>query len=185
MAGSNFFLRTQRNQQANAVEKADGKTPIQMAIVYKSNRISIFRNAEPYASYEAKNIDLLSPKDNIAVFGRRHLGSATGQMLRGSIEDARIYDRALSAEDLKPLEPKQESAIKPYAWWTFEKGKETDRMGRFPINNLDGGARIEGGRLVLESEGATLIAAAQKTFTSSARRGPKHRPCRPIRRPTG
>lgn len=44
------------NQQTNAVEKADDKTLVQMAIVYK---------------------------------------------------------------------------IKPYAWWTFEKGKETDLTGRF------------------------------------------------------
>ena len=60
MAGSNFFKRTQGDQQANAVEKADGKTLIQMAIVYKGNQISIYRNGEPYASYEADNIDLLS-----------------------------------------------------------------------------------------------------------------------------
>ena len=149
MAGSNFFTRTQGDQQANAVEKADSKTPIQMAIVYKGNQISIYRNGEPYASYEANNIDLLSAEDNMAVFGLRHVGAATGQTLRGSIEDARIYDRALSAEEIKQLEPKKESAIKPYAWWTFEKGKETDRMGRFPVNNLSGGARIEGGRLLL------------------------------------
>ena len=25
------------------------------------------------------------------------------------------------------------SAIKPYAWWTFEKGMETDRMGQPPF----------------------------------------------------
>ena len=44
---------------------------------------------------------------------------------------------------------------------TFETGKETDRMGRFPCNSLGGGARIEGGRLRLESKGATLLATAQ------------------------
>jgi beta-fructofuranosidase len=146
------------------VEKAGDNTPVQMAIVYRGNRISIYRNGEPYASYTANNIDLLSARDNMAVFGLRHLGAGTGQTLRGSIEDARIYDRALSVEEIKRLEPKKQSAVKPYAWWTFEKGKETDRMGRFPVNDLSGGATIENGRLLLPNEGATLIAAARTTL---------------------
>jgi len=162
MAGSNYYARTQGNQQANAVEKADAKTLIQMAIVYQGNQISIYRNGKPYASYEAGNIDLLSAKDNMAVFGLRHDGAGAGQNLQGSIDDARIYDRALTAEEIRKLKPNKESAIKPYAWWTFEKGQETDRMGRFPFNNLDSGAKIEGGRLVLETGTAALIAATRK-----------------------
>ena len=144
MAGSDFFRRTQADQHASPVEKADDKTQIQMAVVYKGNQISIYRNGEPCASYQANNIDLLSARDNIAVFGLRHVGSASGQVLHGSIADARIYDRALSAEEIKSLEPKTESAIKPYAWWTFEKGRETDRMGRFPVNSLSGEAADRG-----------------------------------------
>jgi hypothetical protein len=161
MAGSNFYARTQGDQQANTVEKADGKTLIQIAVVYKGNQISIYRNGEPYASYEANNIDLLSAKDNMAVFGLRHEGAGTGQTLRGSIEDARIFDRALTTDEIKKLQPNQPSEIKPYAWWTFEKGKETDLTGRFPFNHLAGGAKIEEGRLVLQEDGE-LIAAAQK-----------------------
>jgi len=160
MAGSETFVRTQGDQQNNAVEEADSKTQTQMAIVYAGNRISIYRNGAPYASYEAGNIDLLGANDNMVIFGLRHPEAGDGESLKGSIADARIYDRALSAADLKKLEPKKESAIKPYAWWTFEKGKETDQMGRFPVNNLSGGAKIEGGRLKLEAKNATLIAAA-------------------------
>jgi len=163
MAGSNFFARTQGDQQANAVEKADDKTLVQMAIVYKGNQISLYRNGEPYASYEARNIDLLSFKDNMAVFGLRHVGAGTGHTLRGSIRDARVYDRALTAEEIKALEPRKESAIKPYAWWTFEKGKEADRMGRFPVNILEGGAEIADG-LLLPTDGATLIAGAREAL---------------------
>ena len=162
MAGSEFYSRTQGGQQANAAENADNKTLIQMAIVYQGKRVSIYRNGEAYASYEANNIDLLESRDNMAVFGLRHVGAAFGQTLQGAIEDARIYDRALTLEEIKQLVADKESAIKPYAWWTFENGKESDRMGRFPINDLTGGARIEGGRLVLDTTGATLIATATK-----------------------
>jgi sucrose-6-phosphate hydrolase SacC (GH32 family) len=161
MAGSEVLARTQGDQQANAVEKADDKTLVQMAIVYQGNQISLYRNGEPYVSYEAGNIDLLSAKDNMAVFGQRHVGLNTGQNLLGAIEDARIYDRALAVEEIKKLQPNQPSEIKPYAWWTFEKGKEADLTGRFLFNYLDGGAKIEGGRLILTQNGE-LIAATKK-----------------------
>ena len=156
MAGSDGFTRTQGNQQANAAETADARTLIQMAIVYKGNRISLYRNGEPGATYEASNIDLLGSKRSQAIFGLRHQGAGTGQPLAGAIEDARIYDRALTADEIAKLEPNKESAIKAYAWWTFEKGQETDRMGRFPVNRLAGGARIEAGRLVLRQNGYLL-----------------------------
>jgi len=163
MAGSDFFKRTQADPQANPIEREAGQALIQMAIVYRAHQISIYRNGEPYAAYEADNIDLLSFQDNQAVFGLRHEGAGSGQHLRGWIADARIYDYALSADEVRKLEAKQPSAIKPYAWWTFEKGRETDRMGRFPVNNLEGGARIEAGRLMLETDDAALIAAGHKT----------------------
>ena len=99
----------------------------------------------------------------MAVFGLRHQGAGTGQTLQGSIEDARIYDRALTAEEIRKLEPNKESGIKPFAWWNFEKGKEADLTGRFPFNELSGGVKIEGGRLVLEAGGAALTAAGRKT----------------------
>ena len=167
MAGSEGFSRIQRDQQANAVEKAGSQTLIQMAYVYKGNNISIYRNGELYASYEANNIDLLGTPYNKAVFGLRHVGAATGQGLQGSIEDARIYDRALTVDEIKNLEPNKQGDIKPYSWWSFEKGKETDLMKRFPVNNLSGGAKIEGGKLVLESGGAELVAATGKTAGST------------------
>ena len=66
--------------------------------------------------------------------------------------------------------PTSRLKIKPYAWWTFEKGRETDLTGRFPVNCLTGGARFEDGRLVLESEGATLMAMTAPPAAASAAR---------------
>jgi len=159
MAGSDNLARTQGKQGANPAEPSDAQTPIQMAIVYAGGRISIYRNGTSYASYDAKNINLLTTKDNMAVFGLRHQGANSGQTFQGSIDDARIYDQALTPDEIKELQPNQPSKINPYAWWTFEKGRATDLTGRFPVNCLSGGARIEGGRLVLETNGATLVAA--------------------------
>jgi beta-fructofuranosidase len=158
MAGSHLFARTQPEQDSNAVETSTNGALVQMAIQYQGNRISIFRHGELYASYDARNINLLDASDCVAVFGVRHRGAQSGAALQGSIEDARIYDRALTTAELKSLQPNRESIIKPWAWWTFEKGEETDRMKRFPVNRLSGGARIENGRLQLKGPTAMLTA---------------------------
>jgi len=177
MAGSDVFKRTQKDQQANVVENADNKTLIQMAIVYAGNRITIYRNGTVYASYEAHAIDLLNSKNNLAVFGLRHVGAASGQKLRGSIEDARIYARALSADEIRKLSPDKKSAIQPYAWWNFEKGTESDLTGRFPTNILVGGATIEEGCLMLKTDAAMLIAADKNiTITKKGKAGMNAKP---------
>jgi len=155
MAGSAAFRRTQKVQDKIPAETTDGKALLQMAIVYKGDTISIYRNGKVYASYKARNIDLLSGKNNGVVFGLRHVGG-TGS-IGGSIEDARIYSRALSVDELKALEPNKKSATEPYAWWDFEGNKVRDRMGRFSEVRLQGGAKLANGRLVL-GRGAVLVA---------------------------
>ncbi|MGB2864906.1 MAG: LamG-like jellyroll fold domain-containing protein, partial [Sedimentisphaerales bacterium] len=122
MAGSDYHKRTQKAQDKYIPETADSKTMVQMAIVYKGDEILIYRNGQSYASYQAKNIDLLSPENNIAVFGLRHVGAAGGQ-ISGAIEDARIYSTALTVDEIKSLQPNKDSKIDPYAWWDFEGDK--------------------------------------------------------------
>ena len=108
MAGSNYHRRTERAQDDYAAEKADDKKLVQMAIVYKGSEILIYRNGRSYASYQTENIDLLSPENNIAVFGLRHVGAGGGQF-SGTIEDARIYAKALTADEIESLEPNKKS----------------------------------------------------------------------------
>jgi len=159
MAGSDNFKRTQREQDKNPKESADSRTTLQIAVVYQGSRISIYRNAELYASYEAGNIDLLGRTNNIAVFGLRHVDGDGG--IAGSIEDARIYDRALSVDEIRALKPDIASGTDPYAWWDFEGDKVVDRAGRFKHNVMGGGAKLEDGRLVLVKD-AALVAATRK-----------------------
>lgn len=163
MAGSEFYRRTPAGQAASAVERAGPDTLVQVAIVYQGDRITLIRDGAPYSSHEARNIDLLSGRESLAVFGLRHVGAGAGQHFRGEIEDARIYDRALTVEEIRALRPNEKSGIKPYAWWTFEPGRETDRAGRFPFHGLSGGAKIAGGRLILPTDHAALIAAMRKS----------------------
>ena len=147
MAGSNFFRRSGNNPNAFPAETADSKTLVQMAIVYKGNQISIYRDGKPYASYRAENIDLLSSKSNFAVFGQRHIGGSGG--IGGAIDDARIYGRALTVAEIKSLVPNKASSITPYAWWDFEGKDVVERTGLYTHSKMSGGAKLAGGKLVL------------------------------------
>ncbi|MCP4644016.1 MAG: hypothetical protein GY851_26475 [bacterium] len=158
MAGSNGFTRTEKTQDGSPAETADSNTQVQMAIVYEGKEIRIYRNGDLYASYEAANIDLLTAKDAMAVFGLRHVGAGPGQRISGSIEDARIYARALTPDEINALVPNKESDIPAYAWWDFE-GTAAEKTGRFPHSLLEGGAKVEGGRLVLDND--SVLAATQ------------------------
>jgi sucrose-6-phosphate hydrolase SacC (GH32 family) len=164
MAGSNFFSRTEKDQNANPVESADDKTLVQMAIVYHGSRVSIYRNGELYASYDAQNIDLLSSKSNFSVIGRRHVGAGDNGSVSASIEDARIYDQALSVEQLKALKPNVASDLKPYAWWDFEGESPTERTGRYKFNTLEQGATLSDGKLILAQNGVFLSSRTEMSF---------------------
>jgi len=168
MAGSNNYKRTEKVQNKYAPETADSKTMVQIAIVYKDDRIMIYRNGRSYASYRAKNIDLLSPENNIAVFGLRHVG-AGGGTISGAIEDARIYSRALTVDEIRSLRPNEKSSIKPYAWWDFEGDKIKDRAGRFAHSRMKNGAKIDDGKLVL-GENSVLVAAVAEDDAKMATR---------------
>ena len=158
IAGSDNWNRTMSDFNNVEPETTDnlGKM-IQMAIVYEKNSIRIYRNGILYSNYDTENIDLLDSKNNVVVFGLRHLGGVGS--VSCEIEDARIYRRALSSEDINELEPNVQSDIQPYAWWDFEGNEIKERTGRYKIH-VSGdreNAAQRNGKLVLKRWG-TLIA---------------------------
>ena len=146
MAGSNFFERTQRDQDYSPEPAADGSL-VQMAIVYGDDNITIYRNGKQLTSYPATLIDLLEGDDQLVVFGRRHIGGDGS--IAGSIEDARIYAKALTVDQIRALKPNVASDIEAWAWFDFEGGEVKDRTGRFPLVETNGEVKLEDGRLVL------------------------------------
>ncbi len=162
MAGSNFFARTQDEQKAYPKESATPDMVIQMAVVYKGNTITIYRDGERYASYSADNIDLLSPEKNMAVFGFRHAGATTGERFSGKIEDARIYEYALTQAEIQALTPNTPSEKGLYAWWDFEVDAQ-EKTGRFPFFMLEGGGEVRDGKLVLNNK-SVLVAMRRENM---------------------
>lgn len=167
MAGSNGFARTQRDQAASPVETSAMRSLVQVAIVYRGNRITIYRDGAEYADYEAPGAERFGG-DHLVIMGLRHLGaSPDNRFFAGSIDDARVYDVPLTVDQLAALEPNRVSEPAPLAWWDFEDGKPADRMKVFATSTLYGDARIADGRLHLDGDGDYLVASGTSPFVST------------------
>ena len=76
-----------------------------MALSYRGEQVTLFRNAKAYATYSIGQAQPFGD-DAMVLLGLRYTG-AMGEIgfFTGTIEDARIYDRALNAEQIAALAP--------------------------------------------------------------------------------
>ena len=158
MAGSNGFTRTEKDQAGALAETLGPQTLVQIAIVYRGEQITLYRNGTEYADYAVGNSEAFGG-DSLVLMGLRHINAGPDhRFFTGSVEDARIYGVSLDAKQIAALKPNQPSEPKPLAWWDFEDGRAADRMKLFPTSTLFGDARIADGRLHLDRTGAYLMA---------------------------
>lgn len=159
MAGSDFFRRTQQDQSSYPSETADARTLVQLAIVYRGNEIVVYRNGNEYARHRVDRPQAFGGNNEvIALIGLRYLGG-NGEIgyFAGQIEEARIYDVALTAEQVAALRPNNHADRKPLGCWTFEDGTGKDVMGNFPAGQVQGNTRIADGRLHLDGESGYVV----------------------------
>jgi Protein of unknown function (DUF1553)/Protein of unknown function (DUF1549)/Concanavalin A-like lectin/glucanases superfamily/Planctomycete cytochrome C len=100
LAGSNFFRRTQ-NFEGEMETEAD-QQPVHIAIAYAADgTITAYRNGKMYGkSYSTKEPLRFPTGAAHVLFGLRHSPSTTGRHLQGKIFEARLYDRALSSDEV-------------------------------------------------------------------------------------
>ena len=100
IAGSNFFKRT--HDLEAPLENAKPEAWIHVAAAYEEDgTIAFYRNGRPYgAPYKPEEPRLTYPQgDSHVLIGLRLTGAKNG-FLKAEIDEARIYDRALSAKAL-------------------------------------------------------------------------------------
>ena len=99
IAGSDFFRRTQ--DFGGPVETAKPGELIHLAAVYgNDNSITLYRNGTRYGkSYQHGTLQPFAAGSARVVLGKRHLASGV-TALAGEIEEARLYSRALTAEEV-------------------------------------------------------------------------------------
>jgi beta-fructofuranosidase len=156
MAGSDFYRRTKKEQGDCPAETAGPQTVVQVAIVYQGNHVTVYRDGKVYVRHEISQPQAFR-MGSAVLLGLRHIEAADGACFAGTIEDARLYDIPLTADQIAALRSRKRSEPRPLAWWTFEDGTARDLMGTFPVGRLVGSARITDGKLVLDGKGSYFI----------------------------
>lgn len=152
MPGSNNFRRTPPAQTEWLEEQARPDEVVQMALVFRGRRGTLYRNGVEYTSYDIAE-PVTFPSGSSLIVGKRHTtaGPPERAFFHGRVLDARLYDTALTAEQIDSLQCDAASGPQPLAWYDFEGGSTQDKMGNFPDGCLHGNARIENGELTLTS----------------------------------
>jgi mono/diheme cytochrome c family protein len=100
MAGSNGFVRTQSFSGTAETEAAPAL--VHVAIVYQADGTIIgYRNGVPYGQpYPSSGLQRFGADQSQLLFGLRHAPPGGNRMLKGAIDRAALYNRALSAEEV-------------------------------------------------------------------------------------
>ncbi|MFN0126594.1 MAG: DUF1588 domain-containing protein [Verrucomicrobiales bacterium] len=98
MSGSNGFVRTE--DFADSFPETVPQENLRLTMVYADDgTISLYRNGKLYGSPYRKDPVTFPANESSVLFGLRHLPSAPGKHLRVTIDHARLYDRALTANE--------------------------------------------------------------------------------------
>ena len=158
MPGSNGFTRTCKEQAEWPKETAAADEFVQIAIVYRGQDISVYRDGQLYAQYTAAGQPYAFGQQTAVLFGPRHLQKNVECFL-GRIRDARVYAMPLEQPKIAAMKPGAPvDGVDPWAWWDFATTGTYDKAGRFNQVKLSGDARIEDGCLVLGENRATMLA---------------------------
>jgi hypothetical protein len=104
IAGSEFYRRTHDVELATDETTAPGQL-IHIALVYhRDHTVVMFRNGHPYGepyrwTSEFGAFDTFPAGSTRVLFGKRHTGAGKA-MFAGEIEEARLYDRALTRQEV-------------------------------------------------------------------------------------
>jgi hypothetical protein len=100
LPGSNNFRRTK--PLGGPVESDAKKRPVHVAITYgRDGTITAYRDGKPYGkSYKTSAPVAFGAGRSVVLFGMRHSPASRGKYLRGRVLRARLYDRALSADEV-------------------------------------------------------------------------------------
>jgi hypothetical protein len=156
MNGSSGFQRTEDFDPG--IEETTVDEPRFLAITYEhvdgNLQITGYADGEPIGEY-SKGTSEWSTGDAEVIFGKRHGSTGGGPgALDALIEEARVYDEALSAEAVQQLFLEGPAGGDLVGQWTFEGGEElTDRRGNFPPLLLMGDATVTVGKLKVTGSG--------------------------------
>jgi len=167
MPGSNNYSRTDKEQSDWPEETAAPGEFVEIAIVYKGNEVTVYRNGKLYVRYIMQSKPYTFGPRTAILFGQRHLGN--NDYFFGRIKDARVYSQPLDQATIAVMEAGKETpGVKPWAWWDFAEAGTYDKTGRFNQVKISGGAKIADGCLVLEGSKPVMLATISNEIMPGA-----------------
>ena len=98
ISGSNSFARTE--DFPNSFEETEVGESIHLLMVYQEDGTTkLYRNGAPYGESYQKGKAFFPKDESTIVFGLRHLPPGGNRFLTVRLDNARLYDRALTAEE--------------------------------------------------------------------------------------
>lgn len=140
-----------------AMEDSKPSQRVQIAIVYSGSSVALFRDGAESVRYEQEAPVPYRVADASVLLGTRHIPVPENGLFAGEIDDARIYDVALTSDQIRALVPNKPSDLKPLGWWHFEDDTIADATGTFPHAQAYGSARVREGRLVLDGRDGFVV----------------------------
>ena len=160
MAWSDFLRRTAKGRTDWPKETETWQTadaPICIVTVYKDETVSVYRNGKWYLSYQ------IEPQ-RFSQFSR--IVSGFDHQSACEVHELRLYDVALTPEQVTSLTMSRYSAPAPLAQWTFKNGSLEDSQGVFQKGELKGNVQVDDGKLLFaNTEGATFSARLLPDFS--------------------
>ena len=174
MAGSDNLTRTPHDQSAVKRESASADALLQLATVYSGATVTLYRNGQVLHQYAIEEPATFA-SGSLILIGLRHQAAQNWDNAHfdGRVEEARLYDVALSGDQIAALRPNVKSDTPPLGLWTFEDGSTRDAMGNFPPGELFGGARVVKGALCLDGRNDFMATPTNIDFTDGLRFAPK------------
>ena len=144
MAGSENFKRTQ--SFGGPEEKTAAEDPVHIAITYsKDGTITGYRNGQPYGKPYRKPLRPYQAGEGSILFGLRHEPGGGNRILTGKMLEARLFDRALSPDEVAALAGVESAYVSDTELVAFLNPKE--REGRENLKKEIEGAREHRGKL--------------------------------------
>ena len=139
----NSRSQTQEQLAQNPIQDIVLGQFMMMAVVYKDNSVTIYRDGEVYAEYTINEpYDFLNSPYLQLVIGCVNLNPNYATSFIGKVKDVRLYAQALTQEQILSLRPNQPSEIQPFSWYDFSQdGWWEDRAGKFPEFANRGGVK--------------------------------------------
>ena len=160
MAGSEGFART-KSDQIWPPETMNGNEWVRVAVIYKGDQITIMRNNEIFVQYTSQSPMAEFDLNSIVLFGKRHIAQGDNSHFAGAIDEARIYDTALTPKEVGKLRPGKVGGKQPWAWWDFENDPQ-EKTGRLTNVTLTPGAMVFNGALILDGISGEMYASARE-----------------------